>query len=63
MSGRKLGRCNPENKGKADEEIIRNKDASVQPGQGFGFGLGRGRGLGHGRGLGQGLGRRFRGNA
>jgi len=66
MTGRRMGRCNPENKGKTDDEILQNRDSSVVPGQGMGRGLGFGRGLGIGRGQGgsgRGLGRqnRFRG--
>ena len=60
MTGRKMGRCNPDNKGKTDDEILQNKVSSVEPGQGFGRGQGLGRGQG---GPGRGLGRqnRFRG--
>jgi hypothetical protein len=49
-----MGRCNPDNKGKTDDEILQNKDLSAQPGQGLepGKGLGRGQG-GPGRGLGR----------
>lgn len=56
MTGRKMGRCNPENKGKTDEEIIQNKEAS------FGFGKGAGRGQGRGRksGQGKGMGMKFK---
>ena len=60
MTGRRMGRCNPDNKGKTDDEILQNRDSSLEPGQGMGRGLGIGRGQG---GLGRGLGRqnRFRG--
>ncbi len=60
MTGRKMGRCNPENKGKTDDEILQNKDSSLESGQGMGRGQGLGRGQG---GPGRGLGRqnRFRG--
>ena len=60
MTGRRMGRCNPDNKGKTDNEISQNRDSSLEPGQGMGRGLGIGRGQG---GLGRGLGRqnRFRG--
>lgn len=62
MTGRKLGKCNPENKGKTDEKIMR--DRVIMPGQGRGqalgqglsFGQGKGQGLGQGRGKGSGLG-------
>lgn len=54
MTGRKLGKCNPENKGKTDEEIMRDRALSGQgQGQGRGLGQGRGRGLGLGRGRGK----------
>jgi hypothetical protein len=57
-----MGQCNPENKGKTDDEILQNKDSSLEPGQGMGRGLGLGRGQG---GPGRGMGRqnRFRGGA
>ena len=58
MTGRKLGRCNPDNKGKTDDEIFQS--TSFQPGQGLGRGQGMGRS--RGRGLGRGLGLRFRGD-
>jgi hypothetical protein len=60
MTGRRMGRCNPDNNGKTDEEILQNKDSSLTSGQGMNHGLGLGRGQG---GLGRGLGRqnRFRG--
>ncbi len=58
MTGRKMGHCNPENKGKSDAEILQNRDTSVQQGQntGSGQGLGRGQGMGRGQGLGRGHG-------
>ena len=71
MTGRKLGHCNPENKGKTDEEILQLRESSNQPTQGMrrGQGLGRGRqsqglierckeffGRGNGQGRGQGNG-------
>ena len=74
MTGRKMGKCNPENKGKTDEEILYDKrmpslsETSMGFGQGRGLGFGRGqgrgqgRGLGFGRGQGQGLGKGFRRN-
>lgn len=56
MTGRKMGRCNPDNQGKTDDEILQNKDFSQELGQGmgrsFGFGFARGQG-GRGRGLGR----------
>jgi hypothetical protein len=66
MTGRRMGRCNPDKKGKTDDEILQNRDSSVQPDQDIVRvqGFGRGRGLGRGQGRpGQGLGRqnRFRG--
>jgi hypothetical protein len=36
MTGRKMGKCNPENKGKTDEEIIQNKTVPSKPEQGMG---------------------------
>lgn len=59
-TGRRMGRCNPDNKGKTDDEILQNRNSTVEPGQGMGRGLGFGRGQG---GPGRGLGRqnRFRG--
>ena len=62
MTGRKMGKCNPENKGKTDEEIIQNKTVPSQPGKGMGCGQGRGLGFGRGKGKGQGLGQGFRRN-
>jgi len=56
MTGRKMGKCNPENKGKTDEEIIQNKTVPSKPEQGMGRGQGRGLGLGRGKGLGKGKG-------
>ncbi|MDP3913756.1 MAG: DUF5320 domain-containing protein [Bacteroidota bacterium] len=66
MTGRKMGQCNPDNKGKTDDEILQNRSSSLEPGRGMGRGQGLGSGLGIGRGqggLGRGLGRqnRFRG--
>jgi hypothetical protein len=59
MTGRRMGRCNSDNKEKPVDEIIQNNESSVKPEQGFG--LGRGRGQGRGRGPGRGMGMRFRG--
>jgi hypothetical protein len=58
MTGRRMGRCNPDNKGKTDDEILQNRDSSLQPGLRFGHGLGLGGGprLGGGQGLGRGRG-------
>lgn len=56
MTGRKLGKCNPENKGKTDEEILLDKTVTPQSGKGLGCGQGRGLGRGQGRGQGQGKG-------
>lgn len=55
MSGRKLGKCNPENKGKTDEEILLAR-ATAPTGSSMGLGRGFGRGFGLGKGLGKGLG-------
>lgn len=59
MTGRRMGRCNPDNKGKTEDEITQNQGSSSINEQGFG--LGQGRGLGRGRGPGRGMGMRFRG--
>lgn len=63
MTGRRMGRCNPDNKGKTDDEILQSRNSTNQ-GQGnmFGRGLGRGKGSGFGKGLGKGQAMRFRGN-
>lgn len=66
MTGRKMGRCNPDNQGKTDDEILQNKDLSQESGQGMGRGFGFGCGFGFARGqgrCGRGLGRqnRYRG--
>lgn len=65
-TGKGMGRCNPDNKGKTDDEILQTKDSSLESEQRLGRGLGLGRGFGMGRGQGgpgRGLGRqnRFRG--
>lgn len=65
MTGRRMGRCNPENKGKTDEELLQSHASDFQQqgnSSGLGFGRGMGRGLGRGLGFGRGLGMRFRGN-
>jgi len=62
MTGRRLGRCNPDNKGKTEEEILQSRNSSTPTEQVEGRGQGRGHGFGKGLGLGQGMGRRFRGN-
>lgn len=68
MSGRGMGLCNPENKGKTAEQVLQERqDASANSdtnlrangraagmGQGRGFGGGRGCGLGNGNGRGRG---------
>lgn len=56
-TGRGMGRCNPENKGKTDDEILQNKDSSQEPSPG----IGHGKGLGRGQGRGLGRQNRFRG--
>ncbi len=60
MTGRRMGRCIPENKGKTDEEILQDRDSAFQQEQvaDRGLGLGRGRGLGRGLGFGGGRGLR-----
>jgi hypothetical protein len=66
MSGRGMGLCNPENKGKTAEQVLqerleaktnseiteRGNARGVGKGQGRGFGGGKGCGLGNGRGKG-----------
>jgi len=66
MTGRKMGKCNPLNREKTNNEITESSATSPNI-MGFGMGLGRGkayrqgRGSGHGfgKGLGQGRGRGF----
>ena len=71
-TGRGMGRCNPRNIGKTEDEILQNRDSSQKSGQGMEpvQGMGRRQGLGRGLGivrgqggLGRGLGHqnRFRG--
>lgn len=60
MTGRKMGRCNPNNKGKTDDEIMQSSLISSQPNKRMDCGRGR---AGKGLGLGRGLGMRNRGNA
>ncbi|MGE4587217.1 MAG: DUF5320 domain-containing protein [Mangrovibacterium sp.] len=55
MTGRRLGRCQPENKGKTDNEILQNQQSSRLSGQGRGSGPGRGLGLGRGLKKGRGF--------
>jgi hypothetical protein len=63
MTGRKRGRCNPENKTRTDEELILNRNPeNPDRDRIFGRGSGKGRGCLVGRGLGLGRGR-FKGNA
>lgn len=63
MTGKKLGKCNPVNKGKTDEEIVQARISTLRNerfmglDQGFGRGRSRGNGRGLGRRLGRGLGR------
>ncbi len=63
MTGRRMGRCNPNNKGKTDDEILQNQDGTTPEQENFpgrGLGRGRGRGFNKGMGLGRGIGARFR---
>ncbi len=62
MTGRKLGHCNPDNKGKSDAEILQGSVFSLQRGQGMGCGPRKACGNGQSLGLGRGMGFRFRGN-
>lgn len=64
-TGRGLGRCNPQNKGKTDEEILQsrmennfNEEFFYGRDQQQGYGMGRRRGRGNGYGLGRGQGPR-----
>ena len=57
MTGRRMGRCNPDNKGKTDDEIIQDRMSSSSANQEMGYGQGRGRGFGRGFGARGGLGR------
>ena len=71
MTGRRMGHCNPENKGKTDDEILHDSGSALTLGQGLGRGSGLGRGIGRvqvmgrgpGKGAGRGKGMRNRGNA
>jgi hypothetical protein len=60
MTGRRMGRCNPENKGKNVEEIAQNREITSNKGHGFGQGLGLRHGQGQGKGMGKGQGRAMR---
>ncbi len=51
-TGRKMGRCNPDNKGKTDEEILQ-KRSSHQTGKNQASGSGRGGRSGKGMGMGR----------
>jgi hypothetical protein len=71
MTGRRMGRCNPANKGKTDQEILSNcnnidniSENSNTPSFGSGSRCGPGKGLGRGQGsvMGKGQANRFRGN-
>ncbi len=63
MTGRRAGRCNHDNKGKTDDEILQSRNSNNQgQGNSFGRGMGRGKGCGAGKGLGRGMAMRFRGN-
>lgn len=55
MTGRKMGRCAPANKGKTYNEIIQESQSDFFPGRGFGPGRGRGPGRRPGRGWGLGM--------
>ncbi len=57
MTGRKMGQCNPTNKGKSESEILENRKVLVQDQTFWGFGKGRGQGQGRRRG-GRGFGAR-----
>jgi len=53
MTGRRMGHCNPENKGKTDLGIQQSQMSSREPGQGRGPGMRRGlrKGLRQGGGM------------
>lgn len=64
MTGRKMGRCNPDNKGKSESEIFEGRPQPEEsqdfyPGKNLrrGLGLRRGWKRGYGRGMGLGSGR------
>jgi len=63
LTGRRMGRCNPDNKGKTVEEFLQSRNSSTPTEQVEGRGQGRGQGLGKGLGLGRGMGKRLGGNA
>ena len=44
MTGRRMGRCNPDNKGKTDDEILQNRASESQVNSPFGRGHCGGRG-------------------
>jgi hypothetical protein len=63
MTGRRMGRCNPENKGLSRENLLDKEENQDMPVRGMGMGNGfrGGRAMQRGRrGLGRGLGRRNR---
>lgn len=57
MTGRRMGRCNPNNKGKTEDEIIQDRLSSAPAIQKSEYELTGGRGLGRGFGARGGLGR------
>ena len=63
MTGRRMGLCNPENRGKTDDEILSTRKSILQPSDEENRGFGRGLGRGFGQGLRSGRGMRRRGNS
>lgn len=64
MTGRKMGRCNPDNKGKTEEEILQERDTQdPKPGlfHRLRIGFGKRKGLGRGSRQEKGSGMHFRG--
>jgi hypothetical protein len=49
MTGRRQGRCNPENKGKTEEDILKSRESIAPRGRGLGH---LGGGFRHGKGMG-----------
>lgn len=66
MTGRRMGRCNPENKGKTEDEIIQKRFSDSPANQELEYrqrrslGLGRGFGARGGLGCGRGMFMRFK---
>lgn len=50
MTGRRMGRCNPDNKRKKGDETLQNQDSELQGNSTIGCGKGRGQGFRNGFG-------------